>query len=93
MAKLKQVCFAHNLSKMFQIFSAVHKSTFKIWQQAYQHVAAVGGIEPQACALPAQRLPNNVRCALPRHGSGHSVHGDAPKGCQEAYPPSSSQRH
>lgn len=59
----------------------------------FVHVAAVGGIEPQAFALPAQRPPNNVRYALQRHGSGRSVHGDAPKGCQEAYPPSSSQRH
>ena len=26
MAKFKQACFAHDLSKMFQIFAAVHKS-------------------------------------------------------------------
>ena len=26
MAKLKQACFAHDLSKKFQIFVAVHKS-------------------------------------------------------------------
>ena len=26
MAKFKQACFAHDLSKKFQIFTAVHKS-------------------------------------------------------------------
>ena len=28
MAKFKQACFAHDLSKKFQIFAAVHNSTF-----------------------------------------------------------------
>ena len=29
MAKFKQACFAHDLSKKFQIFTAVHNSMFK----------------------------------------------------------------
>ena len=28
MAKFKQACFAHDLSKKFQIFTAVHNSMF-----------------------------------------------------------------
>ena len=35
MAKFKQACFAHDLSKKFQIFTAVHNSMFKIQQRSY----------------------------------------------------------
>ena len=35
MAKFKQACFAHDLSKKFQIFAAVHNSMFKIQQRRY----------------------------------------------------------
>jgi len=35
MAKFKQACFAHDLSKKFQIFAAVHNSMFKIQQRSY----------------------------------------------------------
>lgn len=35
MTKIKQAGNAHSLSKMFQIFAAVHKSMFEIWQQSY----------------------------------------------------------
>ncbi len=35
MAKFKQACFAHDLSKEFQIFTAVHNSMFKIQQRRY----------------------------------------------------------
>ena len=34
MTKIKQAGNAHSLSKMFQIFAAVHKSMFKIWQHS-----------------------------------------------------------
>ena len=33
MAKFKQACFAHDLSKKFQIFTPVHNSMFKIQQR------------------------------------------------------------
>ena len=33
MAKFKQACFAHDLSKKFQIFTAVHNSMLKIQQR------------------------------------------------------------
>ena len=33
MAKFKQACFSHNLSKKFQIFTAVHNSMLKIQQR------------------------------------------------------------
>ena len=33
MAKFKQACFAHDLSKKFQIFTAVYNSMFKIQQR------------------------------------------------------------
>ena len=35
MAKIKQAYNAHNWSKTFQIFAAIHKSMFKIWQESY----------------------------------------------------------
>ena len=41
MAKFKQACFAHDLSKKFQIFAAVHNSRFKFSsKEIYSDISA-----------------------------------------------------
>lgn len=53
--------------------------------------AAAGGIEPQACALPVQRLPIGFKYAPLPHGNVHLIHEGAPGECQVECLVSSSQ--
>lgn len=55
--------------------------------------AAVGGIEPQAYALPVQRLPIGFKYAPLPHGSGRLVHEDGLRVYQAEFLQSSLRKH